>query len=138
MIDSGSRWRKVGRLEAGELRKFVQKPSDIWGTENHGYIRARVPTAEADQMGSSLLLLRLREACIDVKKWPERWTVRVGFEYRGVHYDFAATDPAFKAESIKKGEGSYSLASRTYGCISLGEPDNGYRFKLAAAVFEVN
>ncbi len=63
--------------------------------------------------------------------------MRVGFDYRGFHYNMTATDRTFRRRYAGKGEGTYELANETFACLSLGEPDRGYRFKLAAAVFEV-
>ena len=131
-------WRKVGELELRELRQLAEEPPDLWGTENHGYIRDRIPTAEADALASSLMLVRLESPSVDVREWPERTTVRVDFDYRGVHYNMTATDRAFKKRFGAKGAGEYRRATATYACLSLGEPDSGYRFKLAAAVFELD
>ncbi len=64
--------------------------------------------------------------------------MRVDFDYNGVHYNMAVTDRAFKKRFVAKGAGDYPLATETYACLSLGEPNDGYRFKLAAAVFELD
>ena len=137
LIGDDRQWRKVGTLQPEELRQFVEEPPDLWGTENHGYIRDRVPTEEADLLSSSLMLVRLKSPSVEVKVWPERTTVRVDFDYNGIHYNMTATDRAFKQRFVKKGAGEYRLAKETYACLSLSEPDGGYRYKLAAGVFEL-
>ena len=138
LIADDYRWRKVGELQSARLRELAEEPPDLWGTDNHGYIRDRIPAGEADALTSSLMLVRLESPTAEVKVWPERTTVRVGFNYRGFPYNMTATDPAFKGRFVRKGEGTYKLANETFACLSLGEPDNGFRFKLAAAVSQVD
>ncbi len=138
LIDADAWWEKVGTVSDRELRAMADEPDDIWGTDDsHHYFRDRVPKDEANQLDSSLMLVRLESARVMVKEFPERTAVRVAFDYKGVSYNLAATDPEFCARYRPQGEGWYPLADECYGCLSLGEPDRGYRYKLAAAVFEV-
>lgn len=130
-------WRRVGALKPERLRQLAEDPPDLWGTENHQYIRAAVPTEEADLLTSSLMLVRIHSPRVDVKTWPERIAVRLDFHYNEIHYNMSATDKAFTQRFAAKGDGGYSLATETYACLSLSEPKDGYRYKLAAAVFEV-
>ncbi len=140
LIAHEHRWRKVGKLNPQQLRQLADEPPDLWGTENHGYIRDRIPTEKADTLASSLILVRLESPSVEVTVWPERTTVRVDFDYRGVHYNMTVTDLAFRERFVATGAGDYPLAKETYACLSLGEPDpdHGFRFKLAAAVFELD
>jgi hypothetical protein len=139
LIAADEWWIKSGTLDVRELSSMTDSPADIWGTDNtHHYFRDRVPVAEADGLGHSLLLVRLESAEVVVKRFPERTTVRVAFDYAGVRYNLAVTDPGFFERFQKKADGSYPLSSECYGCLSLGEPDSGFRYKLAAAVFEVD
>lgn len=137
LIDSSSRWRRVSRLRPSQLGKLAETPPTIWGASGLGYINDRVPQAEADGFDSSLVLVRLTSPRVEVKKWPERWTVRVQFDYQGELYNLTVTDPDFESRFKALGVGTHSLSAKSYACVSLGEPYEGNRHKLAAAVFEV-
>jgi len=109
----------------------------IWGVQAYGYFHDRVSEAEADTLDSSLMLVRLGHPQVIVKQWPDNLAVSLDFRYAGKRYRLKVTAPDFEQRFRTRGEGIYSLASESYACISLGEPYQGHRHKLAAAVFEV-
>ena len=46
---------------------------------------------------------------------------------------------AFRVGRLLAQDGDYVLGTRTYACLSLGEPaPDGKRYKLAAAVFQLD
>lgn len=138
LIDGGAGWRKIGTLDRERIPALAEEPLDLWGTEKHGYIRDRIPIAQADQLRSSLLLVALDQPAVEVQNFPERTTVRLDFRYRGVPYNMSITDPDFKERFVTRNPGRYALGDNTYACLSLGEPSGGMRYKLAAAVFELD
>jgi hypothetical protein len=61
--------------------------------------------------------------------------VRAKFEYREVTYWLTVTDPLIEAQYIKENLGEYPAdAKDAYLCVSIGEPHEGFRYKLVAGV----
>ncbi len=59
--------------------------------------------------------------------------VRGKFIYRGVNYRMDITDPEIEREYLSKPDGQYQIMHPVL-CISLGDPYQGYFYKLIAAV----
>jgi len=59
--------------------------------------------------------------------------VRGEFTYRGVTYRLDVTDPVVEREYLCKADGQYVI-NRPVLCVSLGDPYEGYFYKLLAAV----
>ena len=61
--------------------------------------------------------------------------VRAIFSYNNVKYSLVVTDPIIENKYNKRGIGKYKLTDENiYFCISLGEPYNGYCYKLVASI----
>jgi hypothetical protein len=61
--------------------------------------------------------------------------VRAKFEYRGATYSLTVTDPLIEAQYIKEDLGEYPVDEKSaYLCVSIGEPHEGFRYKLVAGV----
>jgi len=53
----------------------------------------------------------------------------------GHQYRLTITDPKFEREHLKKSNGIYSVQhENVYMCVSIGEPYEGYCYKLVAAI----
>lgn len=140
-------WIRVRRLTSAELASLVNSNlhdgSPLFGTSGD-----RVPmTRFEEEPANYSLALVVAEAVI--------WSVcsgfsgglqaRAQFEWGGITYDFAVTDPVLEAQLLPLGVGAHSSAAagfptgdRIFLTISLGEPladgpAQGACFKLVAA-----
>ena len=135
LYDTGQRWTKVGTFDPAALGDLVDRPQDIWGTGT-GWCNSAVNSPESEALGSSLLLVRAKNARMFVKKWPQGDTsVAVEFDYENDQYEFKVTDPDQKARYVQEGEGYHRLRGGVFVCASLTELRGDERTKLAAAVF---
>lgn len=55
------------------------------------------------------------------------------FTYRGTTYRMDVTDPAIERMYLSQADGHYDIAKPVL-CVSLGDPYQGYFYKLVAAV----
>ncbi len=55
------------------------------------------------------------------------------FEHLGTQYGLWATDPLIERTYLAKQDGTYRLGE-SYLTVSLGEPHDGYCYKLVAAI----
>jgi hypothetical protein len=134
-------WVRTGRITWADLPKLRDDPSQLWDNDNstyHGHFD-RVPEDRAAHLGSSLYLVRALSPTIHVLAPgaafgdPKR-KVRMAFTHRAVRYDFTVTDPAVTRAYLAQDDGSYTLSGDVYVCVSLGEPYQGFIYKLVAAV----
>ncbi len=94
----------------------------------------RVSARAATELDWSLALIEPEEPFVLVQDDGKLQTVRAGFVYNGVPYNFSVTDPALLRAFRGKPRGRYPLAD-CWLCVSLGERfEDGYCYKLAAAV----
>ena len=64
--------------------------------------------------------------------------VRAKFKFDDVKYWLTVTDPVIENEYFKKDLGEYPIEDQNaFLCVSLGEPHEGYRYKLAAGIIIV-
>lgn len=66
---------------------------------------------------------------------PAKRKVRGTFSLDGNQYKLAITDPVVERKYLNGPNGSFDIGKSTL-CLSLGEPFNGYCYKLIASVFE--
>ena len=59
--------------------------------------------------------------------------VRGAFTYRGTTYRLDVTDPVIECDYLARPDGEYQIA-RPVLCVSLGDPYEGYFYKLIASV----
>lgn len=55
------------------------------------------------------------------------------FSYRGTTYRMDVTDPAIERMYLSQADGQYDIAKPVL-CVSLGDPYQGYFYKLVATV----
>lgn len=137
LIDPGAPWLKVGRLTAADLAPLADHPAQLWpnGSSSVHGLNDRVSAGGAAELAGSLALIEPEEPFILVKEEEDlRLRVRVEFVYAGVPYNFSVTDPSVMRAFRRRPRGRYPLAA-CWLCVSLGERyDDGYCYKLAAAV----
>ena len=100
----------------------------------------RITLPQAEQLVSSLRLIRVDRLLIDVFcpgaafNNPER-RVQGQFEHAGTQYHLWVTDPIYERLFLAQPDGRYELGESCL-TISLGEPHEGFSYKLIAAIIE--
>jgi hypothetical protein len=99
-----------------------------------------VPIEQADFLPDSLELIRVDgvtlqvhipgKECGDTKR-----VVRARFRHAGSEYVLRVTDPEYERAYLAKSNGAYELGE-SFMTVSLGEPYDGYAYKLVAAIVE--
>jgi hypothetical protein len=136
LIDPTVRWRHVGRTAREELDTSIdQVRGELWfnGSSSRGGVNDQVPIAIARNLRGSLLLIRPDRLSLYYANRQRGPQLRANFGYFGVLYDLAVTDPVLTDTPM----GRQLAGSQFPGalvCLSLGEPFNGYCYKLVAAV----
>lgn len=129
LIGSG-RWEKTGEFQKNKLAELCDKPENIWFNEKYYNDKIQVEYFEKVKIESSLFLIKPSSLKILQDK-----KSRAIFEYNTVKYDLAITDPVIKDEFNKKDKGEYDIDVKdAYLCISLGEPFQGFCYKLVAGI----
>lgn len=141
-IDDNWYWRLIRKATPLELSKAVDPVQrDLWGTTHFASgsgINDRVWEHIAQSFGYSLRLIRVADLEIRVSienpGFTDKKTVRGYFTYSGIKYALSITDPVIRSAYISRAEATYAVGQAIL-CVSLGEPFNGYAYKLIAAVF---
>ncbi|CAH2606306.1 conserved protein of unknown function (plasmid) [Rhodovastum atsumiense] len=141
-IDNQWYWRLVRRAAPAELDKALDPlQRDLWGTSlfsSGSGANDRVAEHIAPNFGYSLRLIHVADLEIRVSvenpSFTNKKTVRGYFTYSGARYGLAVTDPETRSLYISRPEATYPVGAAIL-CVSLGEPLNGYVYKLIAGVF---
>jgi len=139
LIDEKAEWIKIAMLSNKELPKICDKVATLWINGYHTIdgCNDRIPIEMANEkLTSSLLLIKPERFNITVKEsMTQKLRIRADFRYNGVSYNFAITDPAIEAIYANKKSGEHCLGKNDiFLCVSLGEPFEGFCYKLVAAV----
>ncbi|HEC85993.1 MAG: hypothetical protein DRR08_27110 [Candidatus Parabeggiatoa sp. nov. 2] len=137
LIDDKQRWIKQQTLPATQLPQLCDSVPSLWinGYHSSNGVNDRIPLEIATKsINTSLLLIKPENLSILVKKELNRTKIRAEFDFNRQQYRLIVTEP--KVESIYrfKAGGKYPITEEVYLCISLGEPFEGYSYKLVAAV----
>ncbi len=142
-IDDRYYWSKVGTYNQ-DLAKFLDSPDSLWENNSSSYngILDRVAVSEVVSERQSLYFIQPTDFKILVRTEGAEFgnakkKLRANFEYNSVNYQIAITDPEVEANYLRLGEGEYRPEGTIYMTISLGEPYDGYYYKLAATILEV-
>lgn len=138
VIDQNYYWAKQGRLTWQNIQGWLDNPATLWGAGEGSYagLNNRVSIGQED--GTSLYLVAVERLRLLVgRKAPEypdsKRAVRGEFMYHGATYRMDITDPVIERNYLIKADGQYDI-QRPALCISLGDPYQGYFYKLIAAV----
>jgi hypothetical protein len=143
LIDDGFYWEKEGAVRVDELCSMVDNiPNEMWvnGYSSYNGINDRIPEDVANSLESSLLLVQPDTLAISVSVEGAEFgggkrKVRAIFSVNDHQYKLAVTDPKIESKYLKKEDGRYDIdASKVYICVSIGEPYNGYCYKLVASI----
>jgi hypothetical protein len=140
LIDSTKRWTKVAAFDGGNLGRLVDAGASLWinGFSSSKGINDRVPEDQAANLTDSLRFFHVRDCSFSIYEWTNEFgttklQVRARFSVSGVSYNFRVTDTAIE-QVARNNPGVLSGQKPCYLTISLGEPFQGYVYKLIAAV----
>lgn len=140
LIEPNTYWVKVGQASWGKLVPYATKVAPLWIMGNHTRIglNDQIAIDEAVTLKSSLQLvhvskLELRVFAPNAVFGNSKRRVLGEFTHGGFEYMLWVTDPIIEREYLLKEDGNYSLPECLL-TVSLGEPLNGFVYKLIAAV----
>jgi hypothetical protein len=142
VIDDQSHWVNEGRASLADLRRALDKETGpLWdnsSSSSYNGTHDRVAEAIAAKQSSSLKLIEVSDFKIEVAVEGTQFgkgkrKVRGLFSLDGTQYKLAVTDPLIERQYLAKVDGIHNVASAIL-CISLGEPYNGFAYKLIAGV----
>ncbi|GGJ76334.1 hypothetical protein GCM10011583_04610 [Streptomyces camponoticapitis] len=142
LLDPACYWKKNGRLGWRGLLSLEQQPSALWvnGFSTYHGNDDRLPIEEAVTLSDSLKLIRITNLRLQVHLpgaafGDQKRVLRAHFSYAGHEYILRVTDPVYEQAYLAKPEGMYELGE-SFFTVSLGEPYEGYVYKLVAAIIE--
>ena len=131
-------WKKAGTASLGQLEAAVDTVAGPLWINGVSQSNDRIPEAQAATLTNSLLLvkptnLRIRVAPKGDPTAPNKRGVRARFVLNWTEYSLVLTDPYVERKYLNGEDGTYPVPN-AFLCVSLGEPFNGYVYKLAAAL----
>lgn len=144
LLDPQYYWEKAGSVAWDDLANLQDPPGPLWvnGMSTYHGENDRVALDDAASLNSSLKLIHVEDLTLHVHtpgaafNDPKR-VVQARFTYAGILYALRVTDPRYKRAYLAQANGDYDVGE-AYLTVSLGEPWDGYAYKLVAAVIERN
>lgn len=142
VIDDGYYWVRNGSASWAYIQPAVEDPQGpLWvnGYSSTYGINDRVPAAVANTLTRSLYIVRPNNLRIVVSlegglRYPAKRKVRARFQLSSEDYCLSVTDPVVEQRHLAQPDGETPIPAALL-CVSLGELfDDGYAYKLAAAV----
>lgn len=140
LLDPASYWRRVGRTSWSGLATLADDPPALWlnGYRTEPGLNDRVPLADTEGLVGSLYLLHLQRLELRVFAPGEAFgnakrRVQAVFTHRGTRYELWVTDPLVADKYLALPNGSHPVGE-CFATISLGEPYEGYCYKLVAGL----
>ena len=132
-------WTKVDEFPRSSLRSLCEAPPTLWinGYRSYSGINDRIPEDEAANLTSSLVLIEPDQLVLCVERGLRKLQVRAAFSFRRRTYNLTVTDPDIERNFLRQGEGRYKYDRPAVACVSIGEPFEGYRYKLVASIIDL-
>ena len=135
LLDPERRWELIRRLAPSDLPHFTTREAQLWVND---YSSAegendRIPSSIAIKLPSSLRLIKVDRMELSVRTHDSGQRVRGRFCYARTGYSLRVTDPLCEQRYKHLDDGDYTVGE-SYLTVSLGEPYDGYSYKLIAAV----
>ena len=136
--DGGYYWAKQGRLVWQDFRGWLDNPNTLWGVGEGSYAGFNNLVSIGQEDGTSLYLIPVERLRLLVgrkaSEYPDsKRAVRGEFVYRRTTYRMDVTDPVIERNYLNQADGQYDILHPVLG-LSLGDPYQGYFYKLVAAV----
>ena len=138
LLNPGRSWEKAGAIAWNDLDKLVDPEAPLWtnGSSSHTGTNNRVPEDQGATLTDSLRLIRVDDLRLDVRfsEYTLRFEVDGVFSYGGADYKLRVTDPEYEFAYTFLHDPGEHYVGESYLTISLGEPFEGYHYKLIAAI----
>ncbi|HNZ32371.1 MAG TPA: RecQ family ATP-dependent DNA helicase [Smithellaceae bacterium] len=136
-------WVWQWKLPNAALNRLLDSPSSLWleGFSSTSGLNDRIPEEIVVENNTpSLYLIHPDDFTVLVTDdLHGRKKVNARFSYRGMPYLLSVTDMMIEREYLMRPQDEYPLENKNiYLTISLGEPFNGFCYKLVAAVMMQN
>ena len=137
LLDPSLYWQREGTLAWSGVANWLDSPASLWGVGQSSYAFLNNRVADGYQDGTSLYLIPVDSLRVIVgpksSDYPKR-IVRGEFAHRGATYRMAITDPVIERHYLgSTNDGQYTIHNALI-CVSLGDPFQGFFYKLIAAV----
>ncbi|OQW93047.1 MAG: hypothetical protein BWK79_13215 [Beggiatoa sp. IS2] len=139
LISHEGYWDKQGKITWIKLSDLADDVTgDLWingYSSSHG-LNDRMPVHEANKLNHSALLIQPDTLALEIhNEWAGKKKVRAVFSLNDTLYQLIVTDPKIEDFFLSNGHGKYHLnAKQAYLCLSVGEPFQGYCYKLVASI----
>ncbi|MBL7213011.1 MAG: DNA helicase RecQ [Desulfobacteraceae bacterium] len=138
IVDTGQ-WIRKHQFPLSDLSRLCDPVDSLWinGYQSNNGLNDRMPEETVkERIRSSLLFIRPGQVSIIVEEGPNLLKrVRSRFTFAGADYWLSVTDPVIENRYFPKDVGQYPINKKNiYLTISIGEPYDGYCYKLVAAV----
>lgn len=131
-------WLKQGRLNWANLEAMVENHPDLWGSGNSSVdgLNDRLSLQDGARQPDSLRLVRPNNLRIVVSKTSfGKKGMRALFDIGKTSYSLKVTDPRYTGRiNQHELDVEYPIQGAIL-CVSIGEPWNGYYYKLLATIF---
>jgi hypothetical protein len=136
VLDPSSYWVRRGVIAWADINRWTDSPESLWSLGDGSYAYQNNRVADGYSGGTSLYLIVVDALQVIVgpksSEFPKR-IVRGQFIYRGITYRMTITDPVMEQYYLHGDDGQYTISNPKL-CVSLGDPYQGYFYKLIAAV----
>jgi len=135
-------WMKKGQLSPSLLQTLCDHADSLWINGHHsaGGLNDRMPEEMVrERVRSSLVFVKPDHLIISVEQGPDLLKkIRARFRLRGEEYWLPVTDPVVENRYLSKDTGQYPAhAKDIYLTVSIGEPFEGYCYKLVAGIINL-
>jgi hypothetical protein len=138
LIDADNYWIKEGSIAWNDLNAATEQYNGVLWVDGHhssNGLNDRIPENCTLTLTNSLTFQEVGDLSITVR--PEgpyhRRKVRAVFSLGQKKYILAVTDPIVETKYLQGADGEYAIG-RSRLCISIGEPFQGYCYKLVAGI----
>lgn len=144
LLDDKHYWRKHSLFDQERLKDLLDPVAPLWinGESTYHGTNDRVKNDEVNQEDGSLRFIRLGKLTVHVFAPGEAFgnvkrRVHAEFLHNQESYKLWITDPKYEKKYLKMENGRYEIGD-CFATISLGEEhDDGYFYKLVAAIMEI-
>ena len=138
LLDPTRRWAKVDRIDWNDLPQWADSGETLWmnGYSSGKGHNDRVPEELAASLDSSLYFIKSDRLQVHISYNIEKasYQLRGIFQYNSHMYSLRITDPISESRAEELGSRVVPIDGERFLTISLGEPFEGFAYKLIAAI----
>ena len=139
-LDPKQPWKKVQVAPFERAAVLLDPLAPLWSTGHSTYngLNDRVPIEEATVLTDSLRFIRVENLTLSVlapgsRHGEDKQRLQGWFHHESDEYRLWVTDVLWEEEYLGKPSGRYPVG-QAYLTVSLGEPHEGFAYKLIAAI----